>query len=212
MNTVKVKAIINVIITLIFFIICLVIRDYINTSEKDTIQQITVIPRQIEEPKAISDISTDIIMPKPKIIQDITSETTYDKLTDEEIHLIEVTVQHEVGNFSENYQTLVAELIYNRLMSEQFPNTVEEVLYQKGQFCGIEDWYSSDIVVDDTTKDIVKSVFSKETTSHNALYYYNPELSADYAVEWFEYSGDVDYLFEYTEENWGIEYTTRFFK
>ena len=212
MNIVKVKAIINVIITLIFFIICLVASNHIDTSEQNTTQEITVIPKQTEEPKAISDISTDIIMPKSKVIQDIISETTYDKFTNDEIHLIEVTVQHEVGNFSENYQTLVAELIYNRLMSKQFPNTVEEVLYQEGQFCGIEDWYSSDIVVDDATKDIVKSVFSKETTSHNALYYYNPELSADYAIEWFEYSGDVDYLFEYTEENWGIEYTTRFFK
>ena len=212
MNIVKVKAIINVIITIIFFIICLVASNHTDTSEQNITQEITVIPKQIEKPKAISDISTDIIMPKSKVIQDIISETTYDKFTNDEIHLIEVTVQHEVGNFSENYQTLVAELIYNRLMSEQFPNTVEEVLYQEGQFCGIEDWYSSDIVVDDTTKDVVKSVFNKETTSHNALYYYNPELSADYAVEWFEYSGDVDYLFEYTEENWGIEYTTRFFK
>ena len=212
MNKVKVKAIINVIITIIFFIICLVASNHTDTSEQNTTQEITVIPKQTEEPKAISDISTDIIMPKSKVIQDIISETTYDKFTNDEIHLIEVTVQHEVGNFSENYQTLVAELIYNRLMSEQFPNTVEEVLYQEGQFCGIEDWYSSDIVVDDTTKDVVKSVFNKETTSHNALYYYNPELSADYAIEWFEYSGDVDYLFEYTEENWGIEYTTRFFK
>ena len=212
MNIVKVKAIINVIITLIFFIICLVVSNHTDTSEQDTTQEITVIPKQIEKPKAISDISTDIIMSKSKVIQDIISETTYDKFTNDEIHLIEVTVQHEVGNFSENYQTLVAELIYNRLMSEQFPNTVEEVLYQEGQFCGIEDWYSSDIVVDDTTKDVVKSVFNKETTSHNALYYYNPELSADYAIEWFEYNGDVDYLFEYTEENWGIEYTTRFFK
>ena len=212
MNIVKVKAIINVIITIIFFIICLVASNHTDTSEQNTTQEITVIPKQTEEPKAISDISTDIIMPKSKVIQDIISETTYDKFTNDEIHLIEVTVQHEVGNFSEDYQTLVAELIYNRLMSEQFPNTVEEVLYQEGQFCGIEDWYSSDIVVNDTTKDIVKSVFNKETTSHNALYYYNPELSADYAIEWFEYSGDVDYLFEYTEENWGIEYTTRFFK
>lgn len=212
MNIVKVKAIINVIITIIFFIICLVASNHTDTSEQNTTQEITVIPKQTEEPKAISDISTDIIMPKSKVIQDIISETTYDKFTNDEIHLIEVTVQHEVGNFSEDYQRLIAELIYNRLVSEQFPNTVEEVLYQKGQFCGIEDWYSSDIVVDDTTKDIVKSVFSKETTSHNALYYYNPELSADYAVEWFEYSGDVDYLFEYTEEDWGIEYTTRFFR
>lgn len=212
MSIVKVKAIINVIITLIFFTICLVASNHIDSSEQDITQKITVIPKQIE-PQAETDTPIETIVTiEPRIIKDIISETTYDKFTDDEIHLIEVTVQHEVGNFSETYQTLIAELIYNRLESDQFPDTIKEVLYQEGQFCGIEDWYSSDVIVDDTTKDIVKSVFSKETTSHDAVYYYNPELSADYAIEWFEYSGDVDYLFEYTEEDWGIEYTTRFFK
>lgn len=138
--------------------------------------------------------------------------TLYDTFTKEEINFLEVTVQHEVGNFSDDYKTLVTELIYNRLVSDEFPNTVKEVLWQKNQFCGIERWYSPDFEVDDNTKLVVKEVFSKEDTSHNATYYYNPELSNYESVVWFEYSGDVEFLFEHTEESWGIEYTTRFFK
>lgn len=138
--------------------------------------------------------------------------TLYDTFTEEEINLVEVTVQHEVGNFSDDYKTLIAELIYNRLVSDDFPDTVKEVLFQENQFCGIERWYSPDFEVDETTKSVVENVFSKDDTQHNATYYYNPELSDYKSVVWFEYSGDVEFLFEHTEESWGIEYTTRFFK
>ncbi len=138
--------------------------------------------------------------------------TIYDTLTDKEKNLIEVTVQHEVGSFSDNYKTLIAELIYNRLISDEFPDNITDILYQENQFCGIEYWYAPNFEVDENTKQIVKEVFLKEETSHSALYYYNPDLSDYKAIIWFECSGDVEFLFEYTEEDWGIEYTTRFFK
>lgn len=138
--------------------------------------------------------------------------TIYDTLTDNEKSLIEVTVQHEVGNFSDKYKTLIAELIYNRLVSDEFPDNITDILYQENQFCGIEYWYTPDFEVDENTKQVVKDVFSNEQPSHDATYYYNPELSDYKSVIWFEYSGDVEYLFEHTEEDWGIEYTTRFFK
>lgn len=67
--------------------------------------------------------------------------TLYNTLTDKEINLIEVTVQHEVGNFSDDYKTLIAELIYNRLVSDEFPDNITDILYQENQFCGIEYWY-----------------------------------------------------------------------
>ena len=139
------------------------------------------------------------------------NDTLYNSLTENEITMIEIVIQHEVGNFSKEYKTCVAELIRNRLMSEDFPNTVTEVLFQKGQFQGISSWLYSGIIPDEETKAVVKEVFSAEDTSHKATFYYNPALSEYESVMWFEYSGDVDYLFEYTETNWGIEYTTRFF-
>ena len=144
---------------------------------------------------------------------DTTTEpvTLYDTLSENEIAMIEITIQHEVGNFSKEYKTYVAELIRNRLVSEDFPNTVTEVLFQKGQFQGISNWLYSGIIPDKETKEIVKEVFSAEDTSHSATYYYNPELSEYDSLVWFEYSGDVEYVFEYSENSWGTTYTTRFF-
>ena len=60
--------------------------------------------------------------------------TLYDTLSENEIMMIEITIQHEVGNFLKEYKTYVAELIRNRLVSEEFPNTVTEVLFQKVSF------------------------------------------------------------------------------
>lgn len=137
--------------------------------------------------------------------------TLYDTLSENEITMIEITIQHEVGNFSKEYKTYVAELIRNRLVSEDFPDTVTEVLFQKGQFQGISSWLYSGIIPDKETKEVVKEVFSAEDTSHSATYYYNPELSEYDSLIWFEYSGDVEYLFEYSEDSWGTTYTTRFF-
>lgn len=137
--------------------------------------------------------------------------TYYDMLTAEEINMIEVTVQHEVGKLSPQYKQLIAELIYNRLLSEHYPDDVKEMLFQKNQFTGINHWYYPSFPVDDETKEIVKEVFSKENTPHNATAYYNPELSDPKAVEWFETSEYMTYLFSHSEESYGVTYTTRFF-
>lgn len=148
---------------------------------------------------------------KPFGKNEIVTPTFYETLSDEEIHLLEVTIQHEVGNFSKEYKKLVAELIYNRYLSEDFPNTITEVLFQKGQFQGIQKWAYSGIIIDDETKEVVRDVFSKNLTSHPATFYYNPALSEYNAIMWFEYSGDVEYVFTHAETNWGIIYETRFF-
>ena len=58
----------------------------------------------------------DYIQPKsamiPETVVEIEEEPTYyDTLTAEEINMIEVTVQHEVGKLSPQYKRLIAELI-----------------------------------------------------------------------------------------------------
>ena len=158
----------------------------------------------------------DYIQPRssmmPETIGEIKEEPTYyDMLTAEEINMIEVTVQHEVGKLSPQYKRLIAELIYNRLLSEHYPDDVKEMLFQKNQFTGINHWYYPSFPVDDETKQIVRDVFSKEDTPHNATAYYNPELSDPKAAEWFETSEYMTYLFSHSEESYGVTYTTRFF-
>ena len=147
-----------------------------------------------------------------KVNKQLEEKTYYDELTEYEISLLEVVVQHEVGGLGEEYKRLIAELLYNRLKSGYFPSDIKEMLYQEGQFQGIEYWYSPDFEVDEITKKVVKEVFSKEETRHNAIAYYNPALSSPNGIEWFETSPYINFIFDYTETSWGVEYTTKFYE
>ena len=154
--------------------------------------------------------SQNIVYLQEKVEQEQEEEicTLYTSLTKEEIELIELTVQHEVGNFSKDYKKLIAAIIRNRLESDSFPNTISEVILAEGQFSNGD--YAG-VNVDIETQEAVEEVFSMEESPHLATYYYNPELSSYSSIYWFEYSGDIEYLFSYSEEDWGIIYTTRFF-
>lgn len=152
--------------------------------------------------------SQNIVYLQEEVEQEEEIYTLYASLTKEEIELIELTVQHEVGNFSKDYKKLIAAIIRNRLESDSFPNTISEVILAKGQFSN-GDYVG--VNVDIETQEAVEEVFSMEESPHLATYYYNPELSSYSSIYWFEYSGDIEYLFSYSEEDWGIVYTTRFF-
>ena len=152
--------------------------------------------------------SQNIVYLQEEVEQEEEMCTLYTSLTQEEIELIELTVQHEVGNFSKDYKKLIAAIIRNRLESDSFPNTISEVILAKGQFSN-GDYVG--VNVDIETQEAVEEVFSMEESPHLATYYYNPELSSYSSIYWFEYSGDIEYLFSYSEEDWGIVYTTRFF-
>ena len=152
--------------------------------------------------------SQNIVYLQEEVEQEEEICTLYTSLTKEEIELIELTVQHEVGNFSKDYKKLIAAIIRNRLESDSFPNTISEVILAKGQFSN-GDYVG--VNVDIETQEAVEEVFSMEESPHLATYYYNPALSSYSSIHWFEYSGDIEYLFSYSEEDWGIVYTTRFF-
>lgn len=152
--------------------------------------------------------SQNIVYLQEEVEQEKEICTLYTSLTKEEIELIELTVQHEVGNFSKDYKKLIAAIIRNRLESDSFPNTISEVILAKGQFSNGD--YAG-VNIDIETQEAVEEVFSMEESPHSATYYYNPELSSYSSIYWFEYSGDIEYLFSYSEEDWGIVYTTRFF-
>ena len=62
------------------------------------------------------------------------SVNTYMGYTEEEIDLMASIVYLEAGNQDMLGKQLVADVILNRVDSLDFPNTVHEVIYQKGQF------------------------------------------------------------------------------
>lgn len=65
--------------------------------------------------------------------------------TPEDVVSIGKIVQHECPHESELGQRLVVDTILNRVESDEFPNTVREVLNQPGQYCNPEKFPPNDV-------------------------------------------------------------------
>lgn len=61
-------------------------------------------------------------------------ESRYETLTESEIELLAKVIYLEARGESTKGQQAVAEVVLNRVASDQFPDTLEEVVYQEGQF------------------------------------------------------------------------------
>lgn len=63
----------------------------------------------------------------------------YQKLsryTDEEIRILATTIYYEAGQTTEQLRQYVAQVVLNRVADSRFPNTVEGVITQPGQYAG----------------------------------------------------------------------------
>lgn len=139
MKKITKKGIIMVIVIfLLFFIIkCLPVEgaEDITTIEDITIplteSEVVEQKSEIEEP-AISILSTDN---QEEEIQELSIyKDLVDNLSEREKYLIYQITYAEAGNQEIEGQRAVIEVILNRVLSDRFPNTVEEVLCQSGQF------------------------------------------------------------------------------
>lgn len=64
-------------------------------------------------------------------------------LNDEEIDLLARIVWLEARGESFEGQQAVAEVVFNRILSEDFPDTLTEVIYEKGQFTTVWDVHTA---------------------------------------------------------------------
>lgn len=67
--------------------------------------------------------------PEPAAYQEIA-----DVITDDEIEMLARLLFLEAGNQSVEGQRAVIEVVFNRLLSDEFPNTLNDVVYAKNQF------------------------------------------------------------------------------
>lgn len=86
----------------------------------------------------VSYANTTTSKPKQVVKEIEAKQVTYEydgpTYTDEEIELIALVTMAEAEGESELGKRLVIDTILNRVESDSFPGTVEEVVYQSGQF------------------------------------------------------------------------------
>lgn len=104
--------------------------------------------------------------------------------------ILEKIVEAEAGGESMRGKILVANVILNRVKSEQFPDTVKGVVFAHSggcyQFSPIADGRYYDVNVSKETKAAVTKAMQGEDGSEGALYFMERSLADSSNVTWFD--------------------------
>ena len=97
-------------------------------------------------------------------------------ITKEEIEILERIVAAEATRHDLKGKTLIANNIFNRLFSNQFPNTIKDVVFQRKQYSPVMDGRYYTVDVTDLDRQAVIDAVSGIDYSQGALFFANIEL------------------------------------
>lgn len=104
-------------------------------------------------------------------------------------------VEAEAGVCDDKGKILVANVILNRVKSDEFPDSVTEVVYQPSQFSPVSNGSINTCRVTSETVESVNRALKGEDYSQGALFFMNRAASRSGSVRWFD--GRLTYLFGY---------------
>ncbi len=106
--------------------------------------------------------------------------------TKAEFDMLSVVVEHEVGYCSDESKLAVANVILNRVKSQDFPDTIEGVLTAPNQFTAVSVYYNGTWQASESTRDCVQRALDGEDNTNGAVYYYAPQYCSGSTAQWFE--------------------------
>lgn len=120
-------------------------------------------------------------------------------MSDEDYDTLLRIVEAEAGSEDIKGRVLVANVVMNRVKSEDFPNTVTEVVWDNSdgvpQFSPIYDGRINEVAVSDETREAVKQALKGTDYSEGALFFIQKSAAEEHNVKWFE--KDLKRLFKY---------------
>ena len=116
-------------------------------------------------------------------------------VSDEDYQVLLRIVQAEAGVCDEKGKILVANVVLNRVKSQEFPDSVRSVVYEPSQFSPVSDGSINSVKVTEETKECVNRALEGEDYSDGALYFMNRRGSRSRAVSWFD--SHLTYLFRH---------------
>lgn len=120
----------------------------------------------------------------------ITRELLSYDISQEEYEMLLKIVEAEAGGEDTEGKILVANVVLNRVESEKFPDTIEEVIFQKNgkvtQFSPIADGRYYTVEVSEDTIEAVNRALSGEDLSQGALYFAARSSADSGNMRWFD--------------------------
>lgn len=107
-------------------------------------------------------------------------------LSYDELQMMYRLVEAEVTGFGLEEKMNVAFVLMNRVYSDQFPDTIEKVIFQSRQFSCINDGRYDSVMITKSSIDAVDLAIRSNDRTYGSLYFLNKSASIKKNVEWFE--------------------------
>lgn len=121
------------------------------------------------------------------------------KISYRDYEVMQRIVEAEATGLDEKSKILVANVLLNRVRSPEFPNTIEEVVFQEVngaiQFQPVSDGRYETVEIQDDTVDAVNKAILGVDYSQGALYFLARSGSRKSSITWFDQN--LTWLFEY---------------
>jgi N-acetylmuramoyl-L-alanine amidase len=120
-------------------------------------------------------------------------------VTKDEITMLERIVEAEATGEDMVGRILIANVVFNRMKSGEFPDTVKGVIFQKVdgdyQFSPVEDERYWSVKISKKTKEAVVRALQGEDYSKGALYFVSRKRTSKSSAKWFD--KNLDWLFKH---------------
>lgn len=101
------------------------------------------------------------------------------KYSKEDLYWLTRIVQAEAGNQPIEGQIAVANVILNRVADVQFPNTIKEVIFAKGQFSPVKNGSINNTPCEQVVLAVKRALNGERIVPYDVVYFYNPKISKD---------------------------------
>ncbi len=107
--------------------------------------------------------------------------------------ILERIVEAEAGDQDITGRQMVANVIINRVLSDEFPDDIESVVFSHRQFSPISDGSYYRVEISDETVEAVEIALTSEDNTKGALYFMCRSISDATNVNWFD--SDLTWLY-----------------
>lgn len=161
-------------------------QGYVTENSKETVSlEVTPEPTAVPEPTVTPEPTAE---PTPTVTP--VPEGRVIMLDDRNYQVLLRIVEAEAGGESMEGKMLVANVILNRVAHDKFPNTVEEVVFErcngKVQFSPTADGRFDSVVISQETIDAVEAVLCGADSSQGALFFSARSKADPDNMSWFD--------------------------
>ncbi|MDA2738411.1 cell wall hydrolase [Bacillus cereus group sp. Bc015] len=116
----------------------------------------------------------------------VTNIITSLNISDSDFDLLSRLVEAEAGIEPFEGKIAVANVILNRVESDQFPDTIEAVIYETGQFEPVRNGMINREPSEESKEAVRRALTVNRSLGLNSLYFYDPRFSSEKAKNWFD--------------------------